>query len=117
MYRSIVVGAVGLTLLLGSVVNPAWLGSSGADAAALSWLFHLVGYAAFAAALRPVFGSGWHGAAAAVAVAAGFGAGVELVQSGLAYRAGSVADAALNAVGSVVGVAVAVVGRRAADAP
>jgi VanZ family protein len=118
MHRSIIMVAVGTGILLGSVVDPASLGSSGDGAAVLSWVFHLVGYAALAAAVRPLVGPGWRGTAAAVAVATGFGAGVELVQLPLAYRTGSVADAALNAVGAVVGVTMRVaVDRRAADVP
>ena len=112
MHRSTLTVAAGLALLVGSVVNPDWFGSSGADAATVSWLFHLVGYAALAAAARPLFGPGWRGAAAAVAVATGVGAGIELVQLGLAYRTGSVADAALNAVGAAAGVVAAGAVRR-----
>lgn len=95
-----------MTLLLGSVVDPGWFGPPGGTAAGLSWVAHLLGYAALAATVRPRFGSGWHGAVAAVLVATGFGAGVELVQLGLPYRTASVADAVLNGVGSVVGAAV-----------
>jgi hypothetical protein len=112
MHRSTPTVTVGSVVLLGSVVNPAWLGSSGADAASLSWVFHLVGYAALAAAVRSLSGPGWRGAAAAVVVATGFGAGVELVQLGLEYRTGSVADAALNAGGAVAGVAMRVAADR-----
>ncbi|WP_338740796.1 VanZ family protein [Haloplanus salilacus] len=117
MHRSTITVAVGIVVLLGSIVNPAWFGSPGDGAAALSWIFHLVGYAALAAAVRPLFGPGWRGVGAAVAVATGFGAGVELVQVGLAYRTGSVADAALNAVGSVAGVTVARAVRRLWPSP
>jgi VanZ family protein len=111
MHRSIITVAVGLALISGSVVHPDWLGSSGADTAAFSWAFHLVGYAVLAAAVRRSFGPEWRGAAAAVAVATGVGAGVELVQLGLAYRTGSVADAVLNAAGSIAGVTAARVAR------
>ena len=80
-------------------ILPAWLGLTGA--------FHLVGYAALAAlASRAAVRTGRApvaAAAVAVAAATGFGFGIELVQAPIPWRSFAWSDAAVNAVGAVLG--------------
>ncbi|GAB3325833.1 hypothetical protein GCM10027355_28390 [Haloplanus salinarum] len=105
--RTSITVAVALAILGASVLNPRWIGASGADAVlGLTAWFHLVGYAALGAALRPRFRPGWRGAAVAVALATGYGAGIECLQSALAFRTASLVDAAINGTGALLGVAV-----------
>ncbi|WP_251341523.1 antibiotic resistance protein VanZ [Haloplanus halophilus] len=111
--RSSITVGLALALLVASVLNPRWLGASGPGSAGTAWL-HLVGYAALGAALvRP----GWRGAAVAVVVATGYGAGIELLQAGLAHRTASLADAAINGAGATLGVAGRIALRRGRSPP
>jgi VanZ family protein len=90
-------------LLVAATIDPRWIGASGpAGIQAVTALAHLVGYAAFGAAVVATLGREWRWAA--VAVAAGYGAGIELLQVGLAYRTGSLVDVAVNCAGAALGV-------------
>jgi VanZ family protein len=75
-------------------------------------LFHVVGYAAVAAAVVRAGPPTRRTLAVAVVVAVAVGAGVELLQGLVPGRTPSVADAAANLVGAVAGVTLAVVARR-----
>jgi VanZ family protein len=107
--------AVAAALLVASVANPRWFGPTvaGADAA-LSLPAHLVGYAVLAAAVTgvPPFGGRRGGAVAAALVAAGYGAGIEVLQLGLTYRTGGLVDLTVNGVGAGLGATIRVVRRR-----
>jgi VanZ family protein len=105
--RTIIPVAAVAALVLASLVGP-----PAAVPAALFPVFHLVGYAALAAALRPWLAPGRRGTAVAALVAAGVGAGVELLQLGVAARTFSTADLAVNAVGAVAGAVLAARWRR-----
>jgi VanZ family protein len=96
---------VAFALLGASVLDPRWIGVGGAGPSLglTAWL-HLVGYAALGAALDPRAGPGRRGAAVAVVIATGYGAGIELLQLGLAARTASLADAAVNGLGATLGV-------------
>ncbi|GAB6860436.1 hypothetical protein JCM17092_05250 [Haloplanus litoreus] len=106
-HRISITVVVAVSLLVASVLNPRWLGAAGPGTVAgiTVWL-HLLGYAVLGATVVPFFGSGWRGMAVAVAVATAYGAGIELLQFGLAYRTASLADFATNGLGAVLGVAV-----------
>ncbi|WP_430503922.1 VanZ family protein [Haloparvum sp. PAK95] len=104
--------AVGVAILAASVVRVPGEPSPTPGPVGLTDPFHLVGYAALAVAValalskqRELTRDG-HVAAVAVAVATLFGVGVELVQAPIPWRSFAVADAAINALGAVVGVAV-----------
>jgi VanZ family protein len=105
-HRITVTVAVALAILVGSVVRPRWFGVAGtANTAGLTAWLHLVGYAALGATVVPFFGSRWRGLAVAVVVATAYGAGIELLQFGLAYRTASSVDFAVNGLGATLGVA------------
>jgi len=97
---------VAVAILGASVLNPRWIGPSGPETVLglAAWL-HLVGYATLGATLRPRFSPGWCGAAVAVVLVTGYGAGIECLQSFLTYRTASVLDAAINGFGASLGVA------------
>ena len=106
-HRMTVTVAVALALLVGSVVRPRWLGVVGAaNTVGLTAWLHLVGYAVLGAAVVPFFGAGWRGLVVAVVVATAYGAGIELLQFGLAYRTASLVDFAVNGLGAMLGVAI-----------
>jgi VanZ family protein len=96
--------AVAVALLVASVVDPRWIGASGvARTPGLTTALHLFGYAAFGTAVVAVVGiDRWW---VAVVVSAAYGAFVELLQFGLAYRTAGLVDAGVNGVGAAVGVA------------
>jgi VanZ family protein len=75
-------------------------------------LFHVVGYAAVAAAVARTRPPTRRGLLVAAVVAFGVGAGVELVQSVVPGRTPSLADAGANLVGSVAGAVLTVAVRR-----
>jgi hypothetical protein len=86
------VAACVAAVLVASVLRPpAVLGADAGGVAVDKWL-HGIGYALLAAV---------------VAAVAALGLAVEAVQAPLAYRSSSVADAAANAAGALVGVAAA----------
>jgi VanZ family protein len=104
---------VAAALLVASVVNPRWLGPASAAAGPdLSLVAHVVGYAALAAVVVGPLGGGRRGVVAAVVLATGYGAGMELLHLGLAYRTASVVDLAANGVGAAAGAAAWLVRRR-----
>jgi VanZ family protein len=109
--------AFALAILVASAANPRWLGTAGAQSLpALAPALHFVAYAVLAAVVVPLVGIDLRGVAAAVLLATAYGAGMELLQAGLAYRTASVADLAVNGVGAVLGgTARAVRKRRASD--
>jgi hypothetical protein len=75
--------------------------------------FHLVGYAVLAALLVPTTRRRRFGPLLAAAVAVAFGFGIELVQTPIPWRSFAWGDAAVNAVGAVIGAAIAAgLGRR-----
>ncbi|MDZ5813331.1 VanZ family protein [Halorubrum sp. AD140] len=82
---------------------PAWVG--------VTMGFHLVGYALLAAlvvrAVRRAPRQRVAAAALGVAVATGVGFGVELLQAPIPWRSFAWTDAAVNAVGAVLGAAIA----------
>lgn len=104
--------AVGVAIVAASVVRVPGEPSPTPGPVGLTDPFHLVGYAALAVAVAVALSENRvttrsiHVAAVAVAVATLFGVGIELVQAPIPWRSFAVADAAINAVGAVVGVAV-----------
>lgn len=104
--------AVGVAILVASVVRVPGDPSPTPGPVGLTDPFHLVGYAALAVAVAVVLSEhreptrSIHVAGVAVAVATLFGVGIELVQASIPWRSFAVADAAINAVGAVVGVTV-----------
>jgi uncharacterized protein YfiM (DUF2279 family) len=107
--RTILLLLVGVAVLVASVLPPGLLGDAGAALLGVSALFHLLGYAALAALVRSRYGPGRHATVLAVAVAAGFGLGIELLQTTVAGRGFSLRDVGVNLAGATVG---AVVGAR-----
>jgi len=106
-HRTSVTVVVAFSLLVASVLNPRWIGATGpATTTGITAWLHLVGYAVLGATVVPFFGVGWRGMAVAVAVATAYGAGIELLQFGLAYRTASLADFVINGLGAIGGVAV-----------
>ncbi|ELZ45108.1 hypothetical protein C463_06800 [Halorubrum californiense DSM 19288] len=111
-YRRAPVWVAGLVLAASVVPVPPWPGAGGGTLPLPTWIgptapFHLIGYAALAAfAGRAVAGSEGRtviAAAVGVAVATAFGFEVELVQAPIPWRSFAWIDAAINAVGAVVG--------------
>lgn len=104
--------AVGVAILAASVVRVPGEPSPTPGPVGLTDPFHLVGYAALAVAVAVTLSEhreptrSIHVAAIAVAVATLFGVAIEIVQAPIPWRSFAVADAAVNAVGAVVGVAV-----------
>ncbi|TKX42552.1 MULTISPECIES: VanZ family protein [unclassified Halorubrum] len=70
--------------------------------------FHLVGYAVLAALLVPVARGHRFGPLLAAGAAVAFGFGIELVQAPIPWRSFAWRDAAVNAVGAVIGAGIAV---------
>ena len=70
--------------------------------------FHFVGYAVLAALLVPTTRRRRLGPLLAAAAAVAFGFGIELVQAPIPWRSFAWGDAAVNAVGAVIGAAAAV---------
>lgn len=77
--------------------------------------FHLVGYAVLAVLASRATGRGRRGLLLAAGAAVAFGFGIELVQAPIPWRSFAWSDAAVNAMGAVVGL-VAVVAVDAVDA-
>ena len=100
------VAACVAAVLVASVLRPpAVLGADAGGVAVDKWL-HGIGYALLAAVVAARRADGRELLAIAAALAA-LGLAVEAVQAPLAYRSSSVADAAANAAGALVGVAAA----------
>ncbi|SNR23103.1 VanZ like family protein [Halorubrum ezzemoulense] len=70
--------------------------------------FHVVGYAVLAGLLVPTTGRRRVDPFLAAAAAVAFGFGIELVQAPIPWRSFAWGDAAVNAVGAVIGAAIAV---------
>jgi len=64
---------------------------------------HLVGYAILAVLASRVIGRGRRGLFLAVGAAVAFGFGIELLQAPIPWRSFAWSDAAVNAIGAVVG--------------
>lgn len=112
---------VALCILVASLVPVPSAGAvtSGALPAGigLTTPFHLVGYAVLAALVARTTGGTRRGVLAAVATAAAFGLGVELVQAPVPWRSFAWADAGVNAVGAFVGAAVHSIRQTSSAAP
>lgn len=111
--------AVAVVVLAASLVpvpgDPS--GTSGVvGAVGLTTPFHVVGYAALAAVATRATGREYRGLLVAVALAAGFGFGVELLQATIAWRTFAWSDAAVNVAGAVIGVGIAGLGGLVAPA-
>jgi VanZ family protein len=94
-------------VLVASVVRPPGAGGSATlllGVALDKWL-HAAAYAALAATLAYAALAAGRTLLVVAAVVAAYGLGIEGVQATLPYRTFSVADAAANAVGALVGVA------------
>ncbi|WP_435333865.1 VanZ family protein [Haloarchaeobius sp. TZWWS8] len=105
--RSLLAGTMAMAILAASVVTPPGDATAGVGPFGLlgvdKW-YHLLGYAGLggvvAWAARP---RTWQRAAAVVALVAGFGAGIELVQYTIPARAFDPTDGVVNAVGAMLG--------------
>ncbi|MFB6162764.1 MAG: hypothetical protein ABEJ86_04920 [Halococcoides sp.] len=97
------VGAIAAAILAASLIDPGIAGppSTGPfGALAVTTWMHLLGYTALTAALLAAIDHPY-GVVIAPLAAIGFGAGIELLQWPLAYRNGTLADAAVNAVAAL----------------
>lgn len=106
---------VAAVLLVASVVPPGPAGGA-AGPLPMDKLLHAAGYAALAGALAGALATRERSARRAATLsfcgAVAYGIGIELVQAGVPYRAFSLADAGANALGALVGAAVAAEYRR-----
>ncbi|WP_058366601.1 VanZ family protein [Haloparvum sedimenti] len=116
--------AIAAAVLLASVVPVPGDASAGGGVVSLTDPFHLLGYAALAAALVCPVGAGLRErigfrsaallprtavvATLAALASTAFGLGVEVVQAPIPWRSFAVADAVVNAVGALIGAAIAV---------
>lgn len=104
---------IATAILVASVVPVPTTPPSNPGMISLTDPFHLVGYAALAAALAATLPNGTRskrdavvGSCAVIVIVTAYGFGIELLQASLSWRTFAVADAAVNAVGAVVGIAV-----------
>lgn len=87
-----------LAIIAGSLAHPPEVATSGPSATAP--LAHLAAYFILAAGLLTVFHDTPRGHRHAIIAAAGLGLGLELVQSQLPWRTGSLADVLINTAGA-----------------
>jgi VanZ family protein len=108
--RWALVFAVAVAVLLASVVDTGGAASWGPFGLVRSDKYvHALGYAGLAVAVAYAMahrGSDLAVVAVAFSVAVAYGLGIELLQSGLAHRSASLADAAANATGAALAVGV-----------
>jgi VanZ family protein len=107
-FRWAIAFAVAAAVFLASVVDTGGAASWGPfGLLRADKYFHAAGYAALAVAVAYAMahrGSDLVVVAVAVSVAVAYGLGIELLQSGLAHRSASLADAAANATGAALAV-------------
>ena len=108
--------AFALALLVASVIPVSWVagdgaaGGTGAGALEIGLTdpFHLVGYAVLTVLASRALGRRRRGLLLAAAASVTLGFGVELVQAPIPWRSFAWRDAAVNAVGAVIGAGIAV---------
>ena len=94
-------------VLVASVLHPPAVQGADAGGVAVDKWLHGIGYALLAAVVAAARRADGRELLAIAAAVAALGLAVEAVQAPLAYRSSSVADAAANAAGALVGVAAA----------